>query len=132
MCGARPPNNQHQSIIAKVLCVFLVFYSFFFINQLKSCWCNTFFFVVETGQIDTPERGAGKSKSGGKGPGKGKEGQRSSEASLYLNFKLSDTNFTSPQTTQTSFLVFLHSWYLCYLVRLRFIFCYKYSGGPQI
>lgn len=81
-----------------------------------------FFFFVETGQIDTPERGAGKSKSGGKGPGKGKEDQRSSEASLDLNFKLSDTNFTSPQTTQTSFLVFLHSWYLCYFAQTQIYF----------
>lgn len=82
MCAARPPNNQHQSIIAKVLCVFLIF-DFIFYQPAKVMLVQHFFFNVETGQIDTPERGAGKSKSRGKGPGKGKEDQRSNEASLY-------------------------------------------------
>lgn len=61
------------------------------------------FFFVERGQIGTPERGAGKSQSGGaspgKGPGEGKEDQRGNEASLCFNFKASDSDFSSPQTT---------------------------------
>lgn len=71
MSAVKPMNNQR--------CVYFYFSS----TSASHIGASFLYFFVERGQIGTPERGAGKSQSRGKGPGKGNEDHRGNEVSLF-------------------------------------------------